>query len=414
MRIAIIGGGASGLMTAWLLQGQHQVDLYEKQTYLGGNVRTLGRNVTCSDLPNGVVLENGVAGFHKASNPNFLRLLNQLNVPVNEHFPKTGLFFGNRAPLVLDSLRDIKRAGMLRYFLRLRNGHRFGLSLMSFIARAGSTCSSDLRRRKFVSFLSGRNSLFNLWMRALAMESYSTAFQDVDTLPAEIGMPIIKNGLSHCPWMRIEGGVYTYMRHILERIDANIFLGTQIRDIQRRRDGVKIRFAKGPARRYDKVVMAVTPGQVLRLLANPTDQEKRGFGDWSDRAARTIAHTDHSFYPSDSPNMSVMDFFDDGRGGIGYNCNMNDVHRISKEVRYSFAMGLDALIDPHKILDNYVHRVPRYSSAAVAHRRQIIERNGDNHTFFAGAWLGDGLHEGAATSALAVARLLNQKQSVAA
>ncbi|MGI9516938.1 MAG: FAD-dependent oxidoreductase [Pirellulaceae bacterium] len=414
MRIAIIGGGASGLMTAWLLQGQHQVDLYEKQTYLGGNVRTLGRNVTCSDLPEGVVLENGVTGFHKASNPNFLRLLNQLNVPVHEHFPKTGLFFGNRAPLMLDSLRNIKATGMLRYFLRLRQGYRFGLSLKSFIARVRSIHGNDLRGRKFVNFLSGRNSRFNLWMRALAMESYSTAFQDVDALPAEIGIPIIRNGLSHSPWMRIEGGVYTYMQHILARIDANIFPGTQIRDIQRRRDGVKIRFAKGSSKRYDKVVLAVTPGQVLRLLANPTDQEKRGFGDWSDRAARTIAHTDHSFYPSDSPRMSVMDFFDDGRGAIGYNCNMNNLHDIPGDVRYSFAMGLDALIDPHKTLDNHIHRVPRYTSAAVARRRQIIERNGDNHTFFAGAYLGDGLHEGAATSALAVARLLSQRQVAAA
>ena len=93
---------------------------------------------------------------------------------------------------------------------------------------------------------------------------------------------------------------------------------------------------------------------------------------------------------------------------------MHDRHGIPPQVRYSFAMGLDSLIDPHKVLDDFIHRVPRYTSAAVARRRQIIERNGDNHTFFAGAFLGDGLHEGAATSAMAIARLLNQRLIAAA
>jgi predicted NAD/FAD-binding protein len=35
-----------------------------------------------------------------------------------------------------------------------------------------------------------------------------------------------------------------------------------------------------------------------------------------------------------------------------------------------------------------------------------LATNGENHTFHVGAWLGDGLQEGAITSALTVSKLL--------
>jgi predicted NAD/FAD-binding protein len=36
----------------------------------------------------------------------------------------------------------------------------------------------------------------------------------------------------------------------------------------------------------------------------------------------------------------------------------------------------------------------------------VVATNGENHTYYAGAYLGDGLHEGAITSAFRVAQLL--------
>ncbi len=41
MRIGIVGGGISGLVAAWLLSEDHQVVLYEKDEWLGGNARSV-------------------------------------------------------------------------------------------------------------------------------------------------------------------------------------------------------------------------------------------------------------------------------------------------------------------------------------------------------------------------------------
>ena len=41
MQIAVIGSGGAGLFTAWLLERDHQVTLFEKQTRLGGHADTV-------------------------------------------------------------------------------------------------------------------------------------------------------------------------------------------------------------------------------------------------------------------------------------------------------------------------------------------------------------------------------------
>ncbi|MCB2057772.1 MAG: FAD-dependent oxidoreductase, partial [Novosphingobium sp.] len=40
-RIAIVGGGISGLACAWVLSRHHQVTLYEVESRLGGHARTV-------------------------------------------------------------------------------------------------------------------------------------------------------------------------------------------------------------------------------------------------------------------------------------------------------------------------------------------------------------------------------------
>ncbi len=65
MRIAIVGGGASGLITAWLLDRAHEVTLFERAPVLGGHIRTLGRNAPRGDLPAGLWLDAGVVEFSR-------------------------------------------------------------------------------------------------------------------------------------------------------------------------------------------------------------------------------------------------------------------------------------------------------------------------------------------------------------
>ena len=41
MKIAVVGTGVSGIGAAWLLSGEHDVVLYEKDDYIGGHTHTI-------------------------------------------------------------------------------------------------------------------------------------------------------------------------------------------------------------------------------------------------------------------------------------------------------------------------------------------------------------------------------------
>ena len=73
---------------------------------------------------------------------------------------------------------------------------------------------------------------------------------------------------------------------------------------------------------------------------------------------------------------------------------------------------LDNKIDDDKIVHVQSHHTPLYTVESVRYRHEVISTNGENHAYHAGAYLGDGLHEGAIYSAYRAADLLKGKKDV--
>ena len=103
---------------------------------------------------------------------------------------------------------------------------------------------------------------------------------------------------------------------------------------------------------------------------------------------------------------------DKQRGEWGYNARLNQLCGISSPVQYSLAFNLESLIAPDRILHIQQHHTPLYTVAAVRDRPEIIATNGNYHTYHVGAYLGDGLHEGAITSTIQVAELIAKATQV--
>ena len=92
----------------------------------------------------------------------------------------------------------------------------------------------------------------------------------------------------------------------------------------------------------------------------------------------------------------------------GYNayldrlCGVN----IQTDTHFSLAYNLEQQIDPEKIIDVQRHSSPDYNVEAIRYRQEILDTNGENNTYHAGAYLFEGLHEGAVTSGFVVSKLL--------
>jgi len=411
MRIAIIGGGASGVVTAHLLSGVHHVVLIEREPMLGGHIRTLNGNVTCPAIPPGLRLDAGVIEFERDRFPAFHVLMDELGMQLGDVPGTSGLFLADgRAFLSRGDIRHAtrSRAQRMRAFARLLP---LVHSRNRFLRRTGATSTADLIAAPLSHYLDA--SIFSLWMRLLVMYAYSTPAPEVGKIPAALAVPMLRDFLGAGHWSRIEGGVYSYIERILERFKGDVLLDAHVACIQRSSRGVQLEMANGETLPFDAVVFATTPDQVLRLLADPSQAETRRFGAWESQPATTVVHTDDGLYRRRGIRYpSEFDLFETASGAHGYNAYLNRLTGLTDEgvAHYQLAFNLDEEIDPGCVVHVQRHTSPRYTVESFRHRDEVIATNGENHTFHVGAYLGDGLHEGAVRSASTVSRLLGGRE----
>jgi len=407
MKIAIIGGGASGLITAYLLHKQHTVTIYEKESVLGGNVRTLNKNVPGTGLPTNLAIENGVLGFSESYYPHFHHLMDQLKIPLWTYQPSISLFANTRFyPARTASLRNIRAvvqqlgAGYVSELIRLaRTQRRFKKSWNTEVSNGTTFRNYPLNE-----------SLYEDFLRGLFMLSFSTPFANTRQLPQSLLTPYIRS-LPNSRWSFVRGGVFTYLEKIVSIIGKDrIRLDARGLRVNRHADHVTVDL-HGHSTRFDKVVIATTPGAVTSILRDMSDWERNVFGNWQDRTFTTLAHTDDSLYGQhQSARKTPMDLFVDDRRQ-GYNTYQNTVYRLPTSTSYNFAYGLDDHIPASAILHRAEHNVPVYDGFLSEKIEAIQSMQGERNTYYAGAYLGNGLHEGAVTSAMRVADYLKKQAS---
>lgn len=411
MRIAVIGGGAAGLVTAYQLDKKFDVTVFEKQPILGGNIRTLNKNVRVDSdkLPHDLFVDNGVIEFDEKNFHKFHALMKELDVEMVQVPLTTGLFFADgRYILSLHRILTTKFS-LLRRLKELRKLVFCAVDFQLFMVRTAFRGEQSYKGKPVAAFF--RNHSYYHWLKMLLMYAYSIPYGQIDEIPATLGIPMLRSYSLFTRWTRIEGGVYTYVEEILKRFGGSIRLNADIEEIRRSTDGVTITLAQGERELFDKVVFATQPDQVLKLLADPTQDEIRYFSKWRDNRVHTLIHTDTSIYDRyDNAGCSAFDLFQKEDGDAGYNAFLNTLLGLSgsEPTKYNLAYNMEDRIDPTLVLHKQEHHTPLYTVEALENRSEVIKNNGSNDTYHAGAYLYDGLHEGAVQSALAVVDLLER------
>lgn len=403
MKIAIIGGGASGMVTAYLLdKNGHNVTIFEKQPILGGHIRTLNKNVQPNQSNCAEILEGGVLEFPLKFH-NFLTLMKDLEIELEPVNLGSALFLPD-GHHYLSSVAIQKNFIGLRRIIEYWKLNTLYASAIDLLLRIQFLQKQHLYNQPISQFLKN-HCIRNDWLKLLTMYSYSMAFELIDYFPAEMGIPILRDYV-FVNWVRIKGGVYSYIEKILERFRGEIFLNVEVTDIFRKPDSVTVMLSDGVKYLFDKVVFATPPDQVIKLLSTPTKDEIKRFSRWQKNQAKTVIHTDISMYGRYGIRQSSeFDFFQTNHGW-GYNAYLNQLCGISSSLQYGLAFNLDDFIAQDKILHIQEHHTPLYTVESFMYRNEVIITNGENNTYHTGAYLGDGLHEGAITSAIRVAELI--------
>ena len=403
MRIAIVGGGASGMATAyWLDKQKHHVTVFEKKPILGGHIRTLNKNILPNQSECNEILENGVLEFPTVFY-NFIALMEELGVELEPVEIGSALFFKDGRHFLSKVAIDKNFTGIQRLIEYLRLDALYARSA-GFLMKMRFAKTHDFYDRPLSEPLKS-SCTRNTWLKLLTMYSYSIPFEIINNFPAELAIPMLREYAS-VNWVRIKGGVYSYIEKILECFRGEILTNVEIGSILRGGDGVKFVLSSGEIQEFDKVVFATPPDQVMKLLSDATDVETKRFSAWEANYATTLLHSDTSMYDRYGiRKLSEFDFFETDKGW-GYNASLNQLCGISSAREYSLAFQLDELIAKEQIIHIQKHHTPLYTVESFRYRDEVVATNGENHTYHAGAYLGDGLHEGAITSALQVAKLI--------
>jgi predicted NAD/FAD-binding protein len=414
-RIAIIGGGISGLAGAYLMSQRHRVTLFEAESRLGGHARTVTAGKR-GDQP----VDTGFIVFNHVNYPHLTALFEKLGVPTApSNMSFCASFDAGQYEYALGSLDQVfatRRAAfdprhlrMIRDILHFnKNGHGVaaanpGLTIGGLLTKLGT--GAWFRDRYILPF-SGA-----IW---------STPTTQILDFPALAMMDFFRNhallnATGQHQWHTVRGGSVEYVTRLaahLERAAVNLRTGTPVDSVTRGVDGVEVKARGAEAERFDEVIFATHSDVTLRLLADPTEAERRALGAVRYQTNDAVLHCDTSFMPKRRKCWSSWAYVERGpedRARISLSYWMNSLQPIPQDDPIFVTLNANHPVREECIYDTYSFDHPVYDMAALQAQDDIRGLNGRNRTWFSGAWLHSGFHEDGFKSAVDVARAMDAR-----
>ena len=146
------------------------------------------------------------------------------------------------------------------------------------------------------------------------------------------------------------------------------------------------------------------------MLDQPTSNEEDILGNIGFQNNETILHTDRNLLPRSTRAWAAWNYhrFDEEEEQVSVTYNMN-IFAAPERQKSRCLCHLMRLkhIDPDKILQKFDYEHPIYTQQSVAARHRLGEINGENMTYYSGAYWGYGFHEDGAKSAADIVAAIN-------
>lgn len=408
-RIAIVGGGISGLSAAWALNGIGDVTLFEAEPRLGGHARTVVAGKR-GDQP----VDTGFIVFNYANYPHLTRLFRDLEVPVEKSCMSFGATIdGGRLEYGLKTVDAVfgqrRNLGDPRFWTMLRD-------ILRFNARAEAAATSDeMTIDDLVQQLSLGPWFRQHYLLPICGAIWSTGSEKVGAFPARSLVQFFRNhallsAQGQHQWWTVSGGSVEYVRRLQAALSArgvDLRPGCPVQTVHRDETGIVVRTAHGPEAPFDEVVFATHPDQTLRMMARPSPAEAQALSAIRYQDNRTVLHRDKTQMPRARRCWSSWVYqAETGHEapGIGVTYWMNRLQNIPADDPLFVTLNPVREIPQESIYDEVTFRHPVFDRAALAAQDRLAALQGDRGTWFAGAWSRHGFHEDGIASAMRVAR----------
>jgi predicted NAD/FAD-binding protein len=424
-RIAIVGSGISGLAAAHALRGKADITLFEAADYFGGHTHTVDVTLSGAEGPVTHGVDTGFLVFNERTYPNLIQLFADLEVETS----KSDMSFSVQVPNEKGTNLEWSGSSLSSVFAQRKNllNVRF-LRMLSDILRfnritsqIANTNAEAAMMQPLSVFLSDQNfsSEFRDWYFLPMMGCiWSCPTDQMLQFPVATMIRFCYNhGLiqvtNRPQWWTVKGGA----KHYVEKIIANVAdkrLNTPVRRIARDAAGVQVSTDAG-TERFDKVVMATHSDQSLAILQTPSAAEQQGLSAIRYQPNRAVLHTDTSVLPQKKLAWAAWNYEraeqtdrESSQVCLHYLLNMLQPLPFTQSV----VVSLNPLreIERDHIMAEFDYAHPVFDLAAIRAQSGIAALQGQQNTYFCGAWMGYGFHEDGLKSGLKVAEQILSRQ----
>lgn len=415
-RIAIIGGGISGMGAAYELRNSENVVLFESSSQLGGHARTVLAGKS-GNMP----VDTGFLVYNDVNYPHLTNLFGELEVPTIPSDMSFGasidggwLEYGVLAPkAIIAQKRNILRPkflGMMRDILKFNK-----LANKSHID-PNITIGSLIKNWELGDWFR------DYYLTPFTGAIWSTPVTQILDFPA---LPMIKFMKNHAllgtggqhDWRTVKGGSREYVRRLegmLLKAGVEIRLSTSVNSVRRVDGGVEVKVASGEYEPFDEVIFATHSDTTLGMLSDPNAIEKKSLDAIKYQSNTMVLHADTSIMPKRKAAWASWVYTEDKdkkSDRIDLTYWINRLQSLPEDDPCFVTLNTQRAIKPHLIYDECVFYHPVFNLAALQGQHSLAELNGKNSTWFCGAWMRNGFHEDGLATGIEVARRIIARSS---
>ena len=408
MKIAIIGSGISGLTAAYLLNQQHKIEVFEANNYIGGHTHT---HTICFDGSK-LKIDSGFIVYNENTYPNFIQLLQKLNV--TSQLSTMGFS-------VKSNIQNLEYSGNSLNALFAQRSNLFKpvfLRMLGQIYRFNKKAQTELEsldpNTTLATYLTKNQysrELINHYIIPMGAAIWSSIPSNMLEMPAKFFIRFFKNhGLlkitNRPKWWVIKGGSNSYIEKIIVGFRDRIHLSKPVASVQRTRKDVTLNFSDSSIKPevFDKVVFANHSDQALSLITSPSVDEQQILGSLPYQKNEAILHWDESILPKRKSAWSSWNYSLDNHPEkpVAITYNMNILQSLSSSKTFCVTLNQTDRINPKKIIKRITYHHPIFTTDSIQAQRRKKIINGENNSYFCGAYWRNGFHEDGVVSALEV------------
>jgi len=418
-RIAVIGGGISGMAAAWLLAPGNRVTLIEAAPRLGGHARTV-----IAGKRGDQTVDTGFIVFNHVNYPNLSAMFDALGVPVVPSNMSFGASFdGGRCEYNLNSLDQIfasrRNVADPRFLRMIRDILRFNRQAVGAATDPAMTIGELMAALRLGPWFRDR------YLTPFSGAIWSTPKDQILDFPAAAMVRFFQNHAlmgyqGQHQWHTVAGGSVEYVRRLERDLTARgvaIRAGTPVASVRRTPAGAEVRAEGGAWEGFDEVVFATHSDVSLRLLADATPTERANLGAVGYQDNHAVLHADASIMPKRRKVWASWTYTEHSpadRERIALSYWMNSLQPIPEDDLMIVTLNATRPIREDLIYDTHTFRHPVFDVAALAAQDRIKAANGTSNTWFCGAWMRNGFHEDGFASAIDVVEAMGARIAAAA